>query len=314
MSARNVVLILMFGSLFYGAYYLYRSHTSQPLQADLVTIDTSRISQLRIHPRNEPQKVIQLQREDDYWIASNGQVHLRALPQPVAAILKNLVKLTTIQIAAKSDHEWLKYGLGPGQGTRVEVYEGNQRVEDFWVGNTLLPADRADSLSYIRIHQEQEVYAIQELETWPFRQNFSQFRPKKILSIPADVPVDSFSYQLPDTLFTFRRTGQEWHFNGQPIPDPAPIKRFLGNLRHLESTGFVDDYDHNLPESNKFRSLLLYLSETEQPILIDAYLDTLRETPFILHSNQNPTTWFGSDSSGVFSRLFWPVDSLSAKI
>jgi hypothetical protein len=186
-------------------------------------------------------------------------------------------------------------------------------VEDFWVGHTLLPPGSLDSLSYIRIHQEQEVYAIQQLETWPFRQEFTQFRPKKVLSLPAGIPVDSFSFQLPDTLYTFTRAGKEWNFNGLPIRDPSPIQRFLRNLRHIESTGFVDDYDHNLPESNKFSSLLLYLSETDQPVLIDAYLDTLREVPFILHSNQNPTTWFGSDSSGVFNRLFWPVDSLIAK-
>ncbi|PHN05306.1 DUF4340 domain-containing protein [Flavilitoribacter nigricans] len=310
MSARNVVLILMFGSVIYAAYYLYRSHTIQPLQADLITIDTNRISQLRIHPRDNSQKSIQLQREEDYWIASNGQVHLRALPTPVASILGNLVKITTVDIAAKEENDWLKYGLGTGQGVRVEVYEGNELVEDFWVGNTVDDPSGADSLSFIRIHEEQEVYAVRGLSTWPFRQTFIQFRPRKLLALSSETPVDSFAFQLPDTLLSFQRSGQEWRCNGAPIPDPSLVQRFLRDLRHIESTVFVDDYDYNLPESNKFNSLVLYLPQTEQPVLVDAYLDTLRELPIILHSNQNPTTWFGSDSSGVYSRLFWPVDSL----
>lgn len=310
MSARNVVLILMFGSLLYGAYYLYRSQTIKPLQADLITIDTALISQLRIHPRDESEQAIQLQREENDWIASNGQVHLRALPTPVEAILKNLIKITTIDIAAKEEDAWLKYGLSRGQGTRVEVYEGNEKVEDFWVGNTVPDSTGADSLSFIRIHQEQEVYVVRGLRSWPFRQSFLQFRPKELLKIPEATPIDSFAYQLPDTLFLFSKTDTSWNCNGEPVQDPANIDLFLRKLRNIESTVFVDDFDHNLPESNRSNSLTLYLSESEQPVMVNVYQDTLREKPFILHSNQNPSTWFGSDSSGVYSLLFWEIDSL----
>lgn len=310
MSARNVVLILMFGSLIYGAYYFYRLQTIKPLQADLITIDTSLITQLRIHPREESQKIIQLQREEDYWIASNGQVHLRALRPPVEAILKNLIKITTIDIAAKDEDDWLKYGLSRGQGTRVEVFENNEMVEDFWVGNTVPDSTGMDSLSFIRNHEEREVYVVRGLRTWPFHQSFLRFRPRELLKIPEETSIDSFAYQLPDTLFLFSKTQNNWNCNGQPVEDPAAINFFLRNLRNIESSVFIDDFDHNLPESKRSNSLTLYLSESGQPVLIDVYLDTLRENPFILHSNQNPGTWFGSDSSGVYSRLFWKVDSL----
>jgi hypothetical protein len=300
----------MFGSLIYGAYYLYRSHTVQPLQADLITIDTTLISQVRIHPREASRNAIHLQREEDYWIASNGQVHLRARPAPVKAILRNLIKITTIDIAGKSEDEWLPYGLGPGQGTRVEVFAGSRLVEDFWVGNTVPDSLGTDSLSFIRNHGEQEVYAVRGLSTWPFRQFFARFRPKNLLTLPEGAMLDSFAYQLPDTLLLFRRINQSWHCNGDSIDNPGNIDRYLKNLRQLESTIFVDDYDRNLPESQLFNSLILYPARSEQPILVDVFLDTLREQPYLLQSNQNPTTWFGSDSSGIYSRLFWPVDSL----
>lgn len=305
-----MVLILMFGSLFYGAYYLYRSHTVQPLQADLITIDTTRITQLRIHPPEEGQKVIQLQREENYWIASNGQVHVRSLGSPVAAILANLVRITSISIAAKHEDEWLQYGLSRGQGVRVEVFEDDELVEDFWVGNTVPDSTGTDSLSYIRNHQEQEVYVVRGLSAWPFRHSFLHFRPKNLLDIPAAQRIDSFAYQLPDTTFLFKRSADQWACNGLPIEDASHISSYLNNMHRIRSTTFVDDYDYNQPESQRANSLTLYLDQAEQPILINVYVDTLRELPYIIHSNQNPTTWFGSDSSGVYLRLFPEVDSL----
>lgn len=307
MSIRNLVLILMFGGLIFGAYYCYRSHTNQPLQADLITIDTNRISRLRIHPKEGSDEVIQLQREGDYWIASNGQVHLRALSRPIGRILRNLLKITTIEIAATSELDWQNYGLTPAQGIRVEVYEDNHLSEDFWIGHSIPDSEGPDSLAFIRIHEEQEVYAVKGLEASPFRRSFLHFRPKTILSLPADLLIDSFAYRFADTLFTFERKGSGWRLNGALLPDPGPVNRYLQNLRRLEGTTFADDFDNNQSGSYKYRSLMLYPEGTAPPILLDVYLDTLREQPYILRSTQNPTTWLASDSSGVYSRLFWEM-------
>lgn len=314
MSARNMVLILMFGGLFYGGYRLYRSHTIQPLEASLITIDTSQISQLRLHQPDRQQRIIQLQREGDNWIASDGQVHLRALQRPVANILRNLVDITTVDIAAKEEADWQHYGLSPGQSVRVEIYQDQALVKNFWIGYTQPDTGGVDSISFIRIDQEQEVYTIRGLQAWPFYQHFSRFRPKGMLSLSAGSTIDSFVFQLPDTSFSFHRQDQDWVMNGSVVSDPRRIEKYLGGLRKVESTNFVDDYDYNRPESHKYGSLLLHTPGSEQPILIHAYVDTLREAPFILHCSQHPTAWFGSDSSGLYQRFFGMLDSLLSPV
>lgn len=311
MSARNLVLILMFGGLIYGVYALYRSQTVQPLRADLISIDTARISQLRIHSKENGQ-IIQLQREDGSWIASNGQVHLRALPLPVQRILENLVKVTTVEVAAKNEADWQAFGLTPAQSVRVEIYQNNEQVEDFWIGHAASDPAAADSLAYIRIDQEREVYAVRGMETTPFFQTFPQFRSKRIIQLPDGASIDSFLFQLPDTLYKFEQSAGNWHLNGLPVAEPTVISKFLQNLRRIESQTFVDDFDHQQPGLAKHRSLALYLSRVEEPILVEVYQDTFRDQPYILRSTQNPT-WFGSDSSGIYSRLFSVVDALSAK-
>lgn len=310
MSLRNLVLFLLFGGLLFGAYSLYHSQTSKPLRADMIAVDTALISRLRIHPKDGQARVIELQREADEWIVSNGQLHLRALTPPVEALLRNLVQITTVDVAAHDEPSWLDYGLATGQAVRVEVYEQGRLTEDFWIGQT--STQKPDGLAYIRVHNEPEVYTVQGLETYPFFQEFPIYRSKTLLALPAEEAIDSFSFQYPDTTFTFVRQGQEWQIDGKPIADAGPIRNYLANLRNVHADIYVDDFDHNLAADKKYCSLLLYLPQSEQPILVHAYRDTLREHPFILQSSQNPGSWFGSDSSGIYSRLFWGMPALQA--
>ena len=172
MSARNVVLFLIFGGLIYGAYTLYHAQTQKPLQADLISIDTNQISRLRIYLPEGQGPTVQLQRQEDYWIASNDLVHLRATNQAVQGLLQNLVKVTTIDIATTSEADWPTYGLSPNQSVRIQVYNNTELMEDFWLAQHKQATTIGDSVSFIRIHQEKEVYAVYGLSTDPF---FSKF-------------------------------------------------------------------------------------------------------------------------------------------
>ncbi|MCB0628281.1 MAG: DUF4340 domain-containing protein [Saprospiraceae bacterium] len=309
MNLRNLVLILMFGGLFYGMYYLYHAQASQPLQADLIAVNPLQISRLRI-TGPEREQYIELQRQDSGWIASNGQVHLIALSAPVEAVLQNLHKITTTDIAATSESDWNNYGLGDGYAVRVELFSGKERIEDFWVGQVPPGELPEDSLVYLRIQGEQEVYVVKGLQTAPFYQPFSAYRPKTILSIPVDSRIDSFSFIYPDTTYTLNRRPQGWILNRLAMAEPAEVDHFLGNLQDLSSSDFADDFDHNRAGVERLLSLQLYPSPAETPILVDMYLDTLREHPYVLRSTQNPGTWFECDSLELYKRFVLPLDSL----
>lgn len=311
MSFRNFVLFLMFGGLFYGMYYLYQSQASQPLHTELISVDTVLISRLRLRGP-EPKQLIELQRQEADWIASNGQVHLKALSAPVRSLLQNLLNITTIDISTTSESEWGSYGLAAEQATRVEVFKGTDNISDFYVSQPGSSATK-DSLSYIRFQGETEVYAVRGLQTAPFYQTFAAFRPKTIVHLPPDSKIDSFSYVLADSSYTIKNTKAGWQFNGLTLEDPSWISRFLANIQHLSSDAFADDFDDNRAGVIKLPSLHLHPSQAEAPVLIEMYQDTLREKPYVFRSTQNPGTWFESDSAKLYQHFILPLDSLTFK-
>lgn len=300
----------MFGGLFYGMYYLYQSQASQPLHTELISVDTLEISRLRLQGP-ESQQLIELQRQDGDWIASNGQVHLKALSGPVRSILQNLIKITTIDISTTSESEWSNFGLAAGQTVRVEVFKSTARTGDFYVSQPPGEAAPADSLAYIRFQGENEVYAVRGLQTAPFYQSFAAFRPKTITDLPAGSQIDSFSYVLADTTYTISRSGAGWQLNGLQLEETNWIDRFLTNIRQLSSTAFADDFDDNRAGVVRLPALHLHLSPADAPVLIEMYRDTLRDQPYVLRSTQNPGTWFGSDSAALYQRFLVPLDSLT---
>lgn len=309
MSARNLVLFLMFGGFIAGAYYWYQAQTQKPLQAELISIDTSLISRLQIDLPDDKNLTIQLQREEDYWIASNGLVHLRAMNQGVQQLLQNLVDVTTTDIVATDETDWPDFGLGPGQAVQIEIFEGSKVVEHFWLGQVKQATSTGDSVSFIRMHQEKEVYAVDGLETNPFYQTFEVYRPKRILNFSEGTRIDSFSYLFPDTTYSFRRQDTDWIINEAEPAISAQVDQYLKSLDNIQIETFVDDFDANSAAYSKHQALLLHFPSSEKPALIDVYLDTLRELPYVMRSTHNLSAWFGSDSSGVYKRLFWDIAS-----
>lgn len=306
-------MILMFGGLFYGMYYLYHRQASQPLEADLIAVDTLQISRLKI-TSPESEQYVELQRQEAGWIASNGQVHQNALPAPVSAVLQNLLRVTTYDIASTSESEWNKYGLGESQAVRVELFAGKEQVKDFWVGPGSVGEHPPDSLAYLRIEGEKEVYAVKGLQSAPFFEPFSTYRPKTIIQLLGGSRIDSFSYVLADTIHTISRSGNSWFLNRAAITEPTRIDRFIANLREVSSGNFADDFDDHRAGVVKLPSLHLHLSRSEAPVLIDMYLDTLREHSYLLRSTQNPGTWFETDSGRLYQQFFLPLDSLTLKL
>jgi hypothetical protein len=93
-------------------------------------------------------------------------------------MLAGLNLIETSRITANSPGQWKAYGVEEGQGVRVRVYRESELLEDFILGRS---AQRnSTDTSYLRLTGEDEVFAVDGFLHKSFRQNFDNFRDKRL--------------------------------------------------------------------------------------------------------------------------------------
>lgn len=304
MNAKTtLLLIVVLTAIFAVSRYLDKLD-KPPLQADIITLDTSAVSIIEITNPAQQGKLIRLQREQNGWIVSNGRIHVKAQSKPVEDVLHSLYKVTTDDLAAKRPEEWDQYGLSDEQAIRIRIYIGDDLLEDFLIGSR----NNDTHTSWLRLAGEPEVYAVSNTDFSVLRRSFQAYRCRTILSLADDAQIEAFQYLLSDTTLRYRRYGTGWQLNDSLLLDPAPVNRYLQGLRKVGGEHFADDFDDNAGAEKRLRSLWLQVVGRQQPLVVNIYVDSSRQQPYILHSSQNPSNWFAVDSTLVFARLFRPTE------
>ena len=220
----------------------------------------------------------------------------------VQALLSNIRLIQTKYIAANSEEKWPDYEVGEGQGTRIQVFAGETRLEDFISGRFSFDQQAQTGTSYIRLSSGKEVYAVDGFQTLTLGQGFNAYRNKVLTTAPPELTFDQFTIQRPDTTLTFTKTSTAWMY-GQQTLDSMKVENYLQQFRTLRGDTFADDFDELAASNFKYGSISLQGAQLAEPFQIEIYQDTSRVNPFVFKSNQNPETWFDSDSTGLFQKI-----------
>jgi hypothetical protein len=305
-----IVLILLLGV--YGLTRIFSGKKEKSFKTELIQIDTARVTAIVITTKNEDgeEEEITLKREEPGWIASNGRISVSASPAAVTSALGSIGLIRTKQIAAKKPDKWADYEVEDGQGTRVRVFGGDKLLEDFIIGRFHFNPQTQTAVSYLRLNGENEVYAVDGLQTMTLGQQFAGYRERNILKMQREMEVTGFSWQFPDTLMTFEKTETGWVLNGETLLDSMKVENYLNVLRNISSDEFADDFDDALPENYEQSVLSVTGVNIPSPFTITVYRDESRPRPFVIRSSQNTEAYFASDSTGVYQRLFKPMTEL----
>ncbi len=293
----------------YAAFHFFKSKKSQPFDAELIRIDTTRVTSLLISLPND-QAEITLQRENGVWIASNGQINIRATSETTSSMLRALTNFKIREVIAQSSADWAAYALTEARATRIRVYANNQLLEDFMIGKSEIHPETEARISYLRLTDEDEVYAVEGILSNHFGYDFSDFRNKTILQMEPNLTMVSFEVTLPDTTFTYVRTPEGWQVNEMKL-DSGRVESYLNSLRQISGEVFADDFDEVQGGSLLFSTLTLQPENGGEPFVIQCYRDSTRSMPFIIHSSQNPDAYFASDSLGIFARIIASLHQLT---
>ncbi len=306
----NKILLGIFALLLvlYVGSRLFKGNRQSSFDPLVVSVDTSAVDLIRIHPKASPDGVFSLERQEGKWMAMNDNMEVDAVTSSVQSLLNQLVSIRAKRVVSKSPDKWPDYEVDESAGTRVEVFGQGKPIVDFIVGAFKYDQANQSASSYIRKTDEQSVYVVDGFLSMSFNQQFNNFRDKTILKTTASDLTTIRLLEGAETE-TFQKVGQSWLFGGMENVDSTQMANYVSGISNVSGFEFVDDF--NPSAASPLRKLEIEANNLMSEITITAYPGTEPETPFIIHSTMNPDVYFRSDSAGIYNRLFGKLKALS---
>ena len=302
-----IILILLAGVFLVSRYF--RSKTSEGNLKNLqVKIDTAKIDRISIYPKAENQEEIRFTRMGDLWTVQKGEIVAEAEAYAVRNIFSEILTIKPEQLVATAREKWSEFYVNDSLGTRVVMNEGKKTRLDMMIGRfNYQPApggyetgygqNYGRGITYVRLSDENEVYAIEGFLAMTFNQDFNSWRNQVLLTltkenitrITLDYPMDSgFVLIAQDSL---------WLIDGM-FPDSAKMAQYLNSLSRKSGSEFADDF--SVVTAPDYQ--LTIEGNNMQAVTVKAYLRPPNE--YILNSSLNPKSFFVSGKEGLFRDLF----------
>ncbi len=303
-----IVLVLLV-AVFLVSRFLKTEKTEKSFKTELFTLDTANVTTILIYPKAENLEEIRFLRDGVTWIVEKGEITSDAGENSVKSLLNQLMDVKPKRLAARSKDKWEEYQLTDSLATRIKVIEEEDKeVLDLMIGkftyqqspNPYGGRGNIEGTTYVRLWDEEEVYAVDGFLSMSINQEFNTWRNQKVINTrKEDVTKLIFSYPADSGFIAFKKD-TVWMINESPV-DSLSMDQFLSSLSYMNHSDFADDFKPTLNpdfqmtvEGNNF-----------SPVSIQAFM--LQEDQYIINSSLNPKSYFRSDSEGLFSKLFKPV-------
>lgn len=307
------ISILILVGTSYGLFRLFTSKKETVFQANLIAVDTAKVSAVLVSNNPYHPSELSFFRENQAWIISTEQIPIKADPAQIQELLQKVRAVKTNKVIAKDRKSWKIYSVDNTQGIRVRLYAEKTLLEDFVVGKSEVDPQTQTPISYLRFTGENEVYAVEGNIGAAFSQNFTNARSRLILQIAPSLEITELEYQLPDTTWQFTQTPEGWKSGAWRL-DSLTMLRYLQGLRQISGDRFADDFDEVQGSKYLYQILTIHVKEVEEPFVLTCYRDTTAQMPFVIHSSQNPEAFFASDSVGIYHNIFKNVNNFKSQI
>jgi hypothetical protein len=306
----NRTLLIVFLGLA-GILVLARVFTAKKvertLDADLVEIDTGRISTIYIYPQAEQGSELVFSRRGIAWIVSKDELSVPADKYSIGNALDELLNLKADRLVARSEEKWPEFHVNDSLGTRVLVKEGKKITLDMIIGrfNYQPPPggysgygqQYGTGITYVRNSDEDEVYAVEGFLAMSFNQGFNNWRDQTICRLTKD-QITKVVFEYPaDSGFVAQKLDVNWTINGI-LADSTSMAQYLNGLSRKSHGDFADGFS---PLSNPLYQVT-FEGMNMAPLLIRVYSQVGDE--LILHSTINPESYFRITRDGLFKDIF----------
>lgn len=274
---------------------------------DIVTVDTASIKSISIFPESMGREEIKFEKRDNKWITSLNNITDDADQSKVENIIKQLNEIKATRLVARTEEKWEEFQLTDSLASRVKILDKKgETVTDILLGkfsyNRLNPQqsysrNNIQGISYVRLAGEKEIYAVDGFLNMAFNMDFSYWRDQQIIKAEKN-NITKLSFKYPaDSGFVALENDSKWNI-GSMEADSASMDKYLSSLRLQSGSTFADEFS---PENDPDYQLVIDGNNMSQ-IIVAGYERSPAD--IVIHSNQNPDSYFTSSKDGVFSRIF----------
>ncbi len=305
----NKTLVITLGVLIViaGIYIIIESSRGErTFKAELVNIDTAKVTAISIYPRATNHQEVRLFKEG----IKNWKVRLKDnqtanVPESkIKSLLDMLVQVKPLRLAAQDKSKWAEFKVDTA-GTRVKVFEGNVNTLDLIVGKFSFQQPRQMN-TFVRLNGEDEVYETGGFLDMTFNQNPNSFRNNTLVDDnTSNWKKLTFSY--PEDSFELVKDNNSWTINGEKT-DSATTANYLRTLSHLSGTSFIDNPAASILQKAEFTVTIE--SAAKGAIVVTAYEDTSNT---IITSSDNRGTYFNGKPGGLMQKIFVSAAHLQKK-
>lgn len=305
-----LVVLLVLATAYGLTAWMQSSRQSSDFSGGTVLVDTANVARIILKPRTDNGEAISFERTSEGWTGVRGTI-LAAIPKRnIESMLNELARVKPSRLAAKSSDKWAQFEVTDSLGTVVEVYDTqNQLVAGLVLGKFSYAQRKGQQamqmggrnsvrgISYYRLADSEEVYAADGFLNMTFNRGFTSWRDQRF------VETDRTAIQQIDFTFDGERfsltkgENNSWMCDGAPA-DSIAVENFLSPFNFRNLTDFNDAFEPSGPPT----ATVSIAGTGIAPITLQAW--RTGEEDFVLHSSQNPRTYFSSTDTGVFADFF----------
>lgn len=313
---KNISSVKMIGILaalvlvYLGVQFFGGESRSKSFKAELVEIDTAKVSKMVIESKGES---LELLKENNAWKVSIGNgKYAEAQKSDIKSTINSLLTIKPSRVVAKNPEKWKDYQVDTA-GTRIQIFEGSkitlnlvigrfgfdqqamqqQQQQQQMMGGRNMP----QFFSYVRLQDEDEVYVADNFMGMSITADASGYRNKQLLSLTTDSIAEiQFNYPA-DSGFVLSRVDSVWSIFGSPV-DSAATASLLSDIRHVSNSNFVDDVPSTALVSPTVSMNIKQNGKAD--IMVKAFQHPVHK--WIINSSENPISFFADEE--LVNKLF----------
>lgn len=214
------------------------------LRKELVVVDTSTVSEVRIQPAKEDGE-IKLVKNGNKWEVIAGNREADAEGGTVESMLGVLINLQAQRMVSRREEKWDTFEVGESS-TRVSIYADSKKLADFRVGKTGFAQSQnpgqgiSGAYTYIRLTDEDEVYSSDGFIGAHFNRGFNDWRNKAFLQIKKD-DVNKIEFNYPDSSYVLQKRDSVW-FVGDELANESKVTQYFSKIRFKNLSNFEDGF------------------------------------------------------------------------
>jgi hypothetical protein len=292
----NKQLLIALGALvvLYIGVWAFGGKADRTFRKTLVSIDTTRLSKIVITSPKESTPV-ELTRSGPGWQVNTADGTVPTAENIVERALESFNYLEATQLVSRSEDEWAGFQVDTS-GTRVEVFEGDEKVSDMVLGR--FEYKQSGMASYVREYEEDEIYAVNGYLDASFNRAANDWRDKTLIKGSASEWSGlNFRYPADSSFQLVKGLNGEWGFSDTTIQaNTSEISSYLSSLGSTNGTEFVARPVTPTPVME-----LTIQTVSAGTIEIKSYPAA---EGYVLSSSLNPSAFFADKSGTLVEKIF----------